>query len=154
MKLAEALIQRADGLKRIRELKSRLATSAKVQEGDQPFEDPRTLIAELEELMTRFQELVKRINRTNVQVELETGKTLADALAERDVLQMRSRIYTELQETSSNSPFGLRLSRSEIKYIFTIDMGENNRRIDALSKQYRELDTRIQQKNWSVDLVD
>lgn len=112
MKLAEALIQRADGLKRIRELKSRLATSVKVQEGDQPFEDPYTLIAELEELMTRFQELVKRINRTNVQVEFETGKTLADALAERDVLQMRSRIYTDLQETSSNSPFGLRLSRS------------------------------------------
>ncbi len=154
MKLAEALILRADCLKRIRELKSRLGVSVKVQEGDEPFEDPQALIKEIEQVMTSFQALVQRINRTNVMAEFEAGKTLADALAERDVLQMRRRIYTDLQETSTNGLFGQRLSRSEIRQIFTIDMGENNRRIDAISKQYRELDTRIQQLNWSVDLVD
>ena len=36
MKLAEALIQRADCQKRIAQLRQRLTRSAKVQEGEQP----------------------------------------------------------------------------------------------------------------------
>ncbi len=48
MKLAEALILRADCQKRIAQLKSRLLTNAKVQEGDAPAETPQDLIVELE----------------------------------------------------------------------------------------------------------
>jgi hypothetical protein len=40
MKLAEALILRADCQKRIAQLKSRLLVNAKVQEGDAPAGDP------------------------------------------------------------------------------------------------------------------
>ena len=43
MKLAEALILRADCQKRIAQLKSRLLTNAKVQEGDKPAEAPQEL---------------------------------------------------------------------------------------------------------------
>ena len=43
MKLAEALILRADCQKRIAQLKSRLLVNAKVQEGDAPAETPREL---------------------------------------------------------------------------------------------------------------
>ena len=43
MKLAEALILRADCQKRIAQLKSRLLTNAKVQEGDAPAEPPQEL---------------------------------------------------------------------------------------------------------------
>ncbi len=48
MKLAEALILRADCQKRIAQLKSRLLTNAKVQEGDAPAETPQDLIVEVE----------------------------------------------------------------------------------------------------------
>ncbi|MBK1719703.1 hypothetical protein CKO27_19010 [Thiocystis violacea] len=154
MKLAEALILRADCLRRIRELKSRLAASAKIQEGDEPFEDPQTLIRELEQVATEFLGLIQRINRTNVQTPFEDGKTLADALAERDIIKLRRGIYSDLQDKSAGGEFFQRVSRAEIKFIFTIDVAENNRKIDALSKVYRELDTRIQQLNWTVDLVD
>jgi hypothetical protein len=47
MKLAEALILRADCQKRIAQLKSRLLVNAKVQEGDTPAETPQELITEL-----------------------------------------------------------------------------------------------------------
>jgi hypothetical protein len=51
MKLAEALILRADCQKRFAQLKSRLLTNAKIQEGDKPAEKPRELIRELEALL-------------------------------------------------------------------------------------------------------
>jgi len=43
MKLAEALILRADIQKRIEQLKSRLADNAKGQEGENPSEEPKAL---------------------------------------------------------------------------------------------------------------
>ena len=50
MKLAEALILRADNQKRLEQVCQRLLRSAKVQEGDQPPEDPGALIEALEKL--------------------------------------------------------------------------------------------------------
>ena len=45
MKLAEALIQRADHRKRLDQLRERLVRVARVQEGDAPAEDPAALLA-------------------------------------------------------------------------------------------------------------
>ena len=47
MKLAEALNQRADLQKRIAQLRERLSNNVKVQEGDQPAENPEDLFKEL-----------------------------------------------------------------------------------------------------------
>jgi len=65
MKLAEALILRADCQKRITQLKSRLLVNAKVQEGDAPAETPQELFAELGRVSTELLDLIKRINRTD-----------------------------------------------------------------------------------------
>lgn len=51
MKLAEALIARADNQKRIAHLRDRLAASAKVQDGDDPPENPQALLEELERII-------------------------------------------------------------------------------------------------------
>ena len=47
MKLAEALILRADCQKRLQKIKERLIRSSKVQEGEEPPEQPQGLIEEL-----------------------------------------------------------------------------------------------------------
>jgi len=47
MKLAEALMLRADIQKRIDQLKQRLLRNVKVQEGDRPAENPEALLSEL-----------------------------------------------------------------------------------------------------------
>ena len=65
MKLAEALILRADCEKRIAQLKSRLLVNAKVQEGDKPAEIPQELIGELEHVARELLDLIKSINKTN-----------------------------------------------------------------------------------------
>jgi hypothetical protein len=51
MKLAEALILRADLQKRIEQLKQRILNNVMVQEGDEPAEDPSQLLRELDALI-------------------------------------------------------------------------------------------------------
>ncbi len=83
MKLAEALINRADIQKRLAQVQVRLQRVAKIQEGEQPAEDPNALLAELSELVVAYRGLVQRINRTNSVTVVAANKTLTDVLAER-----------------------------------------------------------------------
>ena len=85
MKIAEALILRADCQKRFAQLKTRLLNNARVQEGDQPAEEPQELIAEIERVAQELLDLIQRINKTNSSTIVEAGKTVSDLLAERDV---------------------------------------------------------------------
>jgi hypothetical protein len=38
--------------------------------------------------------------------------------------------------------------------VSAVDVREIQRQVDDLAKQYRELDARIQSRNWEIDLVD
>ncbi len=151
MKLAEALILRADCQKRIAQLQQRLIRSAKVQEGEQPPENPQELMRELEAVATELMDLIQRINRTNSITEIE-GKTLSDALAERDVLQQKWNSYNSLIETASIRQD--RYSRSEVKFVSTVNIAEIQRIIDNLAREYRELDSQIQGMNWQTELIE
>ena len=150
MKLAEALILRADCQKRIAQLKARLLTNAKIQEGDAPAETPHELIAELGRVASELLDLIKRINKTNSATSIGNA-TLSDALAERDVLGTQRAAFVELAQAASIQQD--RYSRSEVKYISTINVAEIQKRADELAKNYRELDTRIQELNWKTELV-
>jgi hypothetical protein len=151
MKLAEALILRADCQKRFAQLKSRLLTNAKIQEGDKPAEKPQELIRELEGVAGELVDLIKRINKTNSATVVANSKTLSDVLAERDVLALRRTAYSDLA-LSAAIAHG-RLTRSEIKYVSTINVAETQKRADELAKEYRELDARIQELNWQTELI-
>jgi hypothetical protein len=152
MKLAEALILRADLHKRIEQLKARLLRSAKVQEGDSPSEDPQELIAELERLTSEFTSTIQRINRTNSTTSFHGGPMLSDALAVRDVLGRKHTIYLELAKAAAITHD--RSTKSEIKFKSTVKVVEIQRRADALAKEHRELDSRIQELNWRTDLLE
>jgi len=152
MKLAEALLLRADSQKRIEQLKARLLRNAKTQEGEAPTEDPQSLLSELNSVADQLVDLIKRINRTNSNTVFSEGKSIADALAERDVLVLRRGAYTDLATTATLRQD--RVTRSEIKYISTINVAEIQKQADGFAKQYREIDARIQEANWKTDLAD
>lgn len=152
MKLAEALINRADIQKRIEQLKIRIMRSAKVQEGEEPPEDANALIAELEQLYAELAKIVKSINRTNSSVEFCPGKTIADVLAERDAISAKRNALETIVESAAIRQE--RYSKSEVKFISTINIGEIQKTIDRLSKEFRELDSKIQEKNWTVDIIE
>jgi hypothetical protein len=150
MKLAEALILRADLQKRIEQLRERLKRNAQVQEGDRPAEKPETLITELEELTAQLQTLIRSINHTNCAARLGDGMLIVDALARRDALNLLRSAYTDLVEAATVK--GSRYSKSEVRFLPTVDVAATQKRIDGLAREHRELDARIQEANWRVDL--
>jgi hypothetical protein len=152
MKLAEALIRRADAQKRFAQVKARLLTNAKVQEGDAPAETPAELLTELGRVVNELRDLIKRINKTNSATAFSAGQTLSDALAERDLLALQQTAYAELAQTASITQG--RFTRMEVKYIATVNVAEIQNRADELARNYRELDARIQELNWQTELVD
>jgi hypothetical protein len=151
MKVAEALILRADCQKRFAQLKARLLNNVKVQEGDQPAEEPLELIAEIERVAQELFDLIKRINRTNSATIVAAGKTVSDLLAERDVIGLRRTAYAELATNASARQD--RFTRSEIKFVSTVNVAEFQKQADDLAKQYRETDARIQELNWQTELL-
>jgi uncharacterized protein DUF6847 len=151
MKLAEALILRADCQKRIAQLESRLLNNAKIQEGDDPAEAPQDLIIELEHLTAELLTLIQRINQTNSAVVFHEGRTISDALAERDVLSLQRKAFANLAQAATTSQS--RFTRSEVKYVATINVAETQKRADELAKNYRDLDARIQAVNWTTELL-
>ena len=151
MKLAEALILRADYQKRLEQLKQRIQRNAKVQEGDAPAENPAELLAEVEQLSTDLVALIQRINRTNAQTPFAEYGTIADAIAFRDVLKLRIGIYRDLAQAATVTQE--RYSKSEVKFRGTVSVAETQKQADQLAKVYRELDAAIQAANWLTDVV-
>ena len=149
MKLAEALNQRADLQKRIAQLRERLSNNVKVQEGDQPAENPDDLFKELEGSLKQLKDLIVSINRTNQETIWE-GKTLTEMIAEKDVLSMHlGTLRATLEAANVRSD---RFSRNEIKFVRTIDVNALQKKVDDLSKELRELDSKLQQANWVTEM--
>ena len=151
MKLAEALSIRADLQKKVVQLKERIKDSAKVQEGDEPCDNVEELCKELDETLVRLEDMIYRINQTNIQT-IQDGASLTRLMAKKDVLSMRVKALQEVvRHVSANDT---RFGRNELKYIRTIDVNALRKEADTYAKQYRELDLKIQGLNWTVDLVD
>src|ERR1700761_4230012 len=102
MKLAEALAERSDCQNRIEEMKKRLIRSARVQEGEQPAEDTTELLAETERTFARLLELVSAINRTNAKTAFDNGRSISDAIAERDVVGKRRDFLAGIAEAGKH----------------------------------------------------
>ncbi|NBI29687.1 DIP1984 family protein [Chengkuizengella marina] len=152
MRLAEALILRADLQRKISELRQRLERVVRVQEDEEPAEDPKELFAEIQGSINEFTCLVKKVNKTNSLTKFDSSQSIADVLAERDGLMQRKKVLDGMLEHSAIIQD--RYSRSEIRYQRTIDVREIQKEIDNVSKKYRELDFKIQEKNWNIDLIE
>ncbi|EMG30520.1 DIP1984 family protein [Campylobacter showae] len=151
MKLAEALILRADIQKRIEQLKSRLADNAKGQEGEKPSEEPKALLAELDALTGELERLIVRINLTNCTAKTD-GKSLTELIAKRDVLTLKAGALRAFAQVAAQKIDAY--SRSEIKILNTVDVAALQKQVDELAKQIRQLDTTLQGANWQTDLID
>jgi hypothetical protein len=151
MKLAEALILRADLQKRIDQLRVRLNNNAKVQENDEPSEKPEELLNELDSNINQLKILIKQINKTNC-VTVSNGQTLADLIAERDTLTLKSNILRGFLNIAGQK---VNLySTTEIKIMSTVDVPALQKELDLLSKKIRETDTELQQANWLTELIE
>jgi hypothetical protein len=151
MKLAEALSERSDCQNRLEEIKKRILNSARVQEGEEPVENPAELLAEADRLYERLLELVNAINRTNSTSAFDGKRTISDVIAERDLAGKKRDMLRAVAESAVTRLD--RFSRSEVKFIATVDIAGIRKQSDLYAKTYRELDTRIQEMNWNTELA-
>ena len=151
MKLAEALSIRKDLQKRIAQLQGRISNNVKVQEGDEPLENPDDLMKELDSCLKQLEDYIWRINATNMNTKNAKGVTLTQLMAQRDVLTIRVNTLRSVFNTASESQN--RYSQSEIKMVTVVDVKKLGKKVDDLSAKLRNLDVEIQALNFSADLV-
>lgn len=151
MKLAQALILRADTQKRLEQLKGRLLDNAKMQENERPSEDPKLLLKELDRLSDELFRLILAINLTNSSTKFE-NVSLTEMIAKKDTLSQKASVLREFAKSASQKVD--LYSNSEIKILSSVDVAMLQKQIDELSKEIRELDMKLQEANWQVDLVE
>ncbi len=156
MKLAEALAERAEATRRVEQLRSRVVSNARYQEGETPAEEAAQLLAEAGEVLDHLESLIRRINRTNAAVDMGPDGTLTDALARRDVLRLRHSVVNAAADAAAGSGdrgYGRQL-RSELMMLSALPVAELRAQADVLAREIREVDVRIQRMNWEADLLD
>lgn len=151
MKLAEALIERADLKSKIEMLRARLVNNCRTQEGVEPSENPKDLMIELDEKLERMEYLVIHINKTNAVTTLPSGETIADLIAKKDILNKKIGVLSSLVDVAGS--LVSRATRSEIKVLSTVNVKELQKKVDLCSKELRLLDTKLQECNWTTELI-
>jgi uncharacterized coiled-coil DUF342 family protein len=151
MKLAEALSLRKDLETRITKIKDRLENVVRVQEGDKPAEEPQELMSEVDRCLGQLEQLIYNINVTNMQIVADDGRNMTKLLAERDILKKRIDILRNTFNETTNS--GSRY-RNEIRYVTTIEVKPLRQQLDKFAQQYRQLDMKIQELNFTNNLVE
>jgi len=150
MRLAELLYDRKIIKEEIKRIKERLNLSAKVQEGDTvPVESPEELKAILINLFGRLEELITKINNSNVKCRIE-GKNLMELIAERDRYSATAKALHELAEGAT--PKSERFSRKEIRYVPVVNIKEIRREADDYAGKARAIDAIIQVTNWDTEV--
>jgi hypothetical protein len=151
MKLAEALVLRSDVSKRMEQVKARALRNAKVQDGDQPAEDPFALMQEHDRLAEELEALISRINRTNGATPF-LGATLTEALAKRDVLRLRQAAWRDVAEWAT--VVQTVKTKSEVRFRSALNVLQAQKQADDLSRDLRNLDAKIQEANWLTALAE
>ena len=150
MKLAEALQERADLRRKVDMLSERLVQNSFVQEGDDPAEDPVELLRELDSATVRLEELIAAINKTNSKT-VVGGRTITEMIARKDCLGLKVSVLRRVL-SKPNSP-QMRITRSELRYIRTLDVPRLHSEADELAKELRLVDNMLQKTNWETDLM-
>lgn len=123
-----------------------------VQEGDLPAENMAELIAELEAVARELSSLHQAHQPHELRHRFcRRAHALRRTGRARRALAMRRKLYADLAGDATVQQN--RYMRTEVKYVSTINVSENQKRAAALAREYRELDARIQALNWDTELL-
>ena len=151
MRLAVALQERADLNIKIDDLKDRLERNVLVQEGEEPTEEPMVLKKELDSCIERLEYLIAAINKTNCETFID-GKSVTQLLARKDALSVKVSAYRDTVYTGNSNT--KRARNTEIKIMPAIDVKAWQKETDLISKEIRLIDNKIQETNWTTELIE
>lgn len=150
MKLAEALLLRADVQKKLESLKDRISKNTVVQDGEKPSEEPNELLKQAMIIAEQLRRLILAINESNLGGQTGKNRSLTAALAERDSLIYRHNIVQSAATSASKPPE--RYGVKEIRWVKTVDVSALQKQADELAKEIREVNAEIQSANWSIEV--
>lgn len=150
MKLAEALAERAAIKRRLETLTERLVRNSTTYEDEQPAEDPKRLLEELNNITERYEYLVSRINTANANTVASNGETLAVLLARRETLIQKVAVLNKVANPPSTRSAWSSRTKDDVRTVPTVDVASLMAEADMLSKRARETDVLIQEANWST----
>ena len=150
MKLAEALLLRADIQKKLESLKDRISKNTVVQEGEKPSENPIDLLKQSIAIIEHLRILILSINEANLRGQTNRNRSLTAALAERDSLIYRHSLVQSAANSATKPPE--RYGVKEIRWIKTVDVSALQKDADDLAKKIRDINAEIQSANWAIDI--
>jgi len=151
LKLAEALQERADLNRSIDELRRRIGNALLVQEGEEPPENPKELLKELETALARLAYLMAAINLTNCRTKVN-GMTLTELIARKDALRLKASAYKDMVFTAGQNTS--RARGTEIRVQAVLKASDLQKMVDSAAKEARELDNLLQETNWKTKLIE
>jgi hypothetical protein len=141
MKIAEAFNQFMTLKNENKTLVRRLFQNVRLPEDEEPVGSVRDRFSLYEANMLRMCGLLKRLNKTNCLTEMDDGGTIMDALAKRDCLQARLRVY----ECAEGQCAG-QARRETAKKL----RGER----DSLKRELDAIELYLKRVSWAVDLME
>lgn len=148
MKLGEALTLRSKQGQKLNDLRQRIIANALVQEGQQAVENSNDLVEEFKTLSAEHADMVRRINKTN----LNNG--LIEMLVEREHLGRMRAVYDMAASEATPRRDSYRWMRTEVVFAPVITVETWRHTAEMYAEQLRVLDVQIQEKNWQIDLED
>jgi hypothetical protein len=108
-------------------------------------------------VLDELEGLIRNINRTNSGTVMADGRTVTDALAERDVLRLRHSVLKASADAASGAQQQvgyLRATRTELKLMSDLDVRSLRQQASDIARRVRELDARVQGVNWTTELQE
>lgn len=150
MKLAEALLLRADLQKKVASVSARVARNVVVQQGEVPHEDPELLLREGTSVIEELRTQVVGINTAHLTGKTADGRTLTAALAQRNALAQQHALRVAALAATSKEPD--RYSTREITWVATVQVKDLQKRLEDLSRSIRETNLAIQAANGTIEV--
>lgn len=80
------------------------------------------------------------------------GRTLTELIARKDALILKISVYKDIVYTGSQTSY--RARNTEIKIKAAISVTDWQDEIDKMAKELRLLDNKLQENNWSTELIE
>ncbi|MBU1117317.1 MAG: DIP1984 family protein [Bacteroidetes bacterium] len=150
MKIAEALLLRADIQKKLESFRERITKNVLIQEGEQPSEDPQKMLEEVNSVSEDLRSLVFKINKANLNGKTKFGRSLTEAISERDILTTKHSIVKSAANSATKPPE--RYGVKEIRWVKTVNVMQLQDDMEKLAKKIREVNSEIQEANWQIEV--
>lgn len=152
MKLANALSERATLQEKITDLRNRIELNSVAQDGETAAEDPWELLQALDDTLAQYEKILTAINLTNSRTMTPEGSPVTELLSRRESLEKRIDALNRMAQSATQSMH--RYGRNEIKWYPTISISQMRKIMDESEKQLRGLNDRLQEINWTTELIE